>query len=581
MEKLKLEGSGALDFGPARLQWTQGGPLRISLGYRGAYGLGERFDSLNQKGRRVVCEVYEKFCFQGGSSYCPAPFFWTDSGFGLYADTCETTAFDFREGEIVCELPAGCGLTLFSGTPERMIAEYMSLFGPPVLPPDWVFGPWISANRWDSQADVENAVAEAERLGFPVSVVVIEAWSDEATFYIWRGAKYTPKPDGGPLGLADFDFSESPWPDPAGMIERLHAKGIRVLLWQAPVYKKLGPEEPENEQHRLDCEDAVRRGLCVKNADGSPYTIPEGRWFPGSMIPDFTNPETRRAWFEKRRYLVEMGVDGFKTDGGEFVYSDDARFYDGSTGREGRNRYARDYARAYSEWLGEGRVIFSRAGFAGQHRTPLLWAGDQQSVNSELRGALTAGLSAALTGIPFWGFDLAGFAGPLPTPELYMRATQLAAFCPVMQWHSEPDGGQFCELMPGAEGNNERSPWNMERAYSLPGFAERVLKWHLLRQELLPYIRETAWRCAEEYRPMLRPLVYYWPEDARAADCGDEFLLGESLLAAPLMEENADRRSVYLPRGRWRDCKSGAEFEGPVETLSGPGGELALFKRLK
>ena len=74
MEKLKLEGSGALDFGPARLQWTQGGPLRISLGYRGAYGLGERFDSLNQKGRRVVCEVYEKFCFQGGSSYCPAPF---------------------------------------------------------------------------------------------------------------------------------------------------------------------------------------------------------------------------------------------------------------------------------------------------------------------------------------------------------------------------------------------------------------------------------------------------------------------------------------------------------------------------
>ena len=99
--------------------------------------------------------------------------------------------------------------------------------------------------------------------------------------------------------------------------------------------------------------------------------------------------------------------------------------------------------------------------------------------------------------------------------------------------------------------------------------------------ELLPYIRETARRCAEEYRPMLRPLVYYWPEDTRAADCGDEFLLGESLLAAPLMEENADRRSVYLPRGRWRDCKSGAEFEGPVETLSEPGGELALFKRLK
>ena len=79
MEKLKLTGSGSRAFGPARLYWREGAPLRISLAYRGAYGLGERFDALNQKGRRAVCEVEEKFCFQGGKTYCPAPFFWTDS----------------------------------------------------------------------------------------------------------------------------------------------------------------------------------------------------------------------------------------------------------------------------------------------------------------------------------------------------------------------------------------------------------------------------------------------------------------------------------------------------------------------
>lgn len=195
MEKLKLSGSLPHAVGPARLDLTENGKLRIALAYRGAYGLGERFDALNQKGRRVVCEVEEKFCFQGNKSYCPAPFFWTDSGFGLYADTCEVTVFDFREDEIIAELPENCEITLFSGTPESIISEYLSLFGSPVLPPDWAFGPWISANRWSSQADVENAVAEAERLGFPVSALVIEAWSDEATFYIWRGAKYTPKPD--------------------------------------------------------------------------------------------------------------------------------------------------------------------------------------------------------------------------------------------------------------------------------------------------------------------------------------------------------------------------------------------------
>ena len=215
MEKLKLCGTGERRFGKALLVWQEDGSLRVYLDYRGAYGLGERFDALNQKGRRVVCEVEEKFCFQGNKSYCPAPFFWTDSGFGLYAGTCETTVFDFREGEILAQLPEGCEVTLFSGTPEGIISEYISLFGPPVLPPGWAFGPWISANRWSSQADVEAAVAEAEALGFPVSVLVLEAWSDEATFYIWRGAKYAPRPGGAPLSLSDFDFSGSPWPSAA------------------------------------------------------------------------------------------------------------------------------------------------------------------------------------------------------------------------------------------------------------------------------------------------------------------------------------------------------------------------------
>ena len=352
-----------------------------------------------------------------------------------------------------------------------------------------------------------------------------------------------------------------------------------LWLWQAPVYKALGPDEPENEQHRLDCEDAVRRGLCVKNADGSPYTIPEGHWFPGSMIPDFTNPETLESWFAKRRYLLEMGVDGFKTDGGEFVYSEDARFSDGSTGREGKNRYARDYTEAYARFIGPERALFSRAGFAGQHRTPMLWAGDQQSVNSELASALRAGLSAALSGIAFWGFDIAGFAGPLPSPELYLRATQLACFCPVMQWHSEPDGGQFRELMPGAEGNNERSPWNMERAFGLPGFAQEVLYWHRLREALLPYLLETARDCAAQGRPMLRPLVYYWPEDEAALDCEDEFLLGHDLLVAPLLDEGARGRSVYLPSGQWRDLFTGELHEGPKVLDTGETGRIAVFTR--
>ena len=90
----------------------------------------------------------------------------------------------------------------------------MDLFGPAKLPPKWAFGPWISANHWDSQEKVERAVAQAEEHGFPVCALVAEAWSDESTFYVFRGARYVPKPNGGAFRLEDFDFSDSPWPDP-------------------------------------------------------------------------------------------------------------------------------------------------------------------------------------------------------------------------------------------------------------------------------------------------------------------------------------------------------------------------------
>ena len=568
-------GSAALHWKPA----GERGELTIFLCYNCAYGMGEKYNAVNQKGHTAVNEVEEKFCFQGEKTYCPAPFFWTNTGFGLYAATDERTSFRFGADEIYAELPVNCRLTLFAGVPGEIIRDYMALLGPAKLPPKWAFGPWISANHWDSQEKVEHAAAQAGEHGFPVCALVAEAWSDEATFYIFRGARYTPRPDGGAFRMEDFDFSGSPWPDPAGMVQRLHEKGIHFLLWQIPVYKKQGQDEQLNAQNELDRADAAARGLCVHNADGSPYTIPEGHWFAGSMIPDFTNPATEETWFAKRQYLTELGVDGFKTDGGEFIYRDDVLFSDGSSGRAGKNRYAQQYTTAYTKHLSPDQALFSRAGYAGQHTTPIHWAGDQQSQNSELVSALRAGLSAALTGIPFWSFDIGGFAGPLPTLDLYRRATQLACFVPVMQWHSEPDGGQFRELMPGGEGNNERSPWNLAAAYGVPEFVDEMRFWHNLRMNLLPYLYSTALDCVEASMPMMRPLVYHWPEDPLAWDCEDEFLLGDSLLVAPLLEENTEKRTVYLPEGQWIGLFDRRAVAGGQTITAGGNEKLPVFLR--
>ena len=521
---------------------SDGFEVRIAHGYAGAFGLGERYDALNYLGKTAVNAVEEKFCRQGDKTYCPMPFFWTDSGLGVYAETARVTRFEFGRGSITLHLPEGCALHVFSGSPEEIVAAYMRLTGEPVLPPDWVFGPWISANHWDSREKLERAVAQAEEHGFPVSVAVVEAWSDEATFYRFR--------------------SDTLWPEPAEMIARLHEKGIRLILWQIPVYKQLEPHEKPNAQLERDWDEAVRRGLCVKNADGTPYRIPEGHWFAGSLVPDFTNPETVESWFSRREYLTELGVDGFKTDGGEFILSDGARFFDGTDGAEGRNLYPQMYTGAYTEHLKPGQALFSRAGYVGAHTTPILWAGDQVSTFDELRSQLNAGLSASASGVIFWGFDIGGFAGELPSPELYLCATQLACFAPIMQWHSEPDGGQFKLLQPGMDGNNERSPWNIERAFGMTGYTEQVRRWHLLRMELLPYIRAEAAKCVESCRPLMRPMAYAFPGDARCVGIDDEYMFGDALLVAPVLSEGVSEREVYLPGGEWHDFYTGERLPG-------------------
>lgn len=286
------------------------------------------------------------------------------------------------------------------------------------------------------------------------------------------------------------------------------------------------------------------------NSDGTPYTIPKNHWFAGSLVPDFTNQEAVDWWFEKRRYLLDMGVAGFKTDGGEFILTDEVKAANGCTGLELRNLYASSYVEAYSRFIGEDRILFSRAGYTGQQRFPMQWAGDQMSTWEELKHIVSAGLSMGLSGVPFWGFDIAGFAGPMPGLELYLRATQLSVFAPVMQWHSEPDGGQFADILSVNQGNNERSPWNVSRFYGEESVLERLRFHYFLRMNLLPYLYNLALASAKTGLPMMKHLILEYPEDEKVFGIEDCFMLGD-ILVAPVLEEGQEERTVYLPEGNW------------------------------
>lgn len=542
---------------------------RISLAsdYHAVYGLGERYNAVNQKNHKILNKVEEQFCNQNDKTYFPLPFFFTDAQWGLFIDTSRTISFDFSDKIIIdtslCEDNDQC--VLFLGDPQEIIKAFLKLNQPPCLPPKWSFGPWLSAHRWNSEALVEEQLKLLKEHKIPATVMVLEQWSDEATFYVFEGAKYHPQ--NRPFSYDDFAFeTDGKWPNPMNMIQKIHNNGLHLLLWQCPIVKKLEKNEPTNTQHQIDEEEVITKKYIPSNPDGTPYTIPKGHWFPGSMIPDFSNPQARIWWFSKRKYLLDIGVDGFKTDGGEFVYQDNIEFHNGMVGKDMINRYSMEYVKSYHEFIGKERVLFSRAGYIGQQQFPIQWAGDQESTWSELRSVLNAGISAGSSGQIFWGFDIGGFAGDLPSIQLYKRALQMAVFTPIMQLHSEPIGGQFSGMRPTKKFVNDRTPWNMAEYYDDDSLIEKARFYFNLRMNLLPTIYSESIQAVNQCQPIMKHGIIDYPSDPLIIDFNEQYLFSR-LLIAPSVYENENEKEIYLPEGEWYHLFTEQLYQGNQKIL--------------
>jgi alpha-D-xyloside xylohydrolase len=524
------------------------------------YGFGERFNKVNQGGMNLDVHVIEQFTNQNNITYMPMPFFITEKDYGMFLNSSFYTRYSLatefnRLLEIetrINENSPFVDLYIFFGKPKSIIKQYLDIAGDLVLPPKWAFGPWMSSNRWNTQKETLKQVDLTIEYEIPATVVVLEAWSDETTFYVFNDAKYKKHAGNEYLKYEDFSFdSEGKWPDPKKMIDYFHDNNMKLILWQIPVIKYF--EDTEIEQHIVDEQYAINSGFCVANKDGSPYRITDN-WFCNSLVADFTNPQANDWWFNKRKYLLDdLGVDGFKTDGGEFIYHDDLCFYNGKKGDEMRNMYPISYISGYHDFAGKDRVTFSRAGFTGAQKYPIYWAGDQVSTFAELRSVLNAGLSINISGNPFWSFDIAGFAGKLPEFELYIRSTQLAVFCPVMQYHSEPAIKSE---------NNDRTPWNVSEWNNDMSILEKYRRYANIRMNLLPYIYQEAQFIAKNNEPLMRHLIVDYSKDRVVYNIEDEFLFGRSLLIAPIIDEGKMQRDIYLPEGEWIDFWEGTSYTG-------------------
>lgn len=533
--------------------------LGLKTEYNNIFGTGERFDTVNQKGRFTSGLVEERCFYQEEVTYIPIPFFFTEKGVGFYSNSTIPASMRFDDIiEITREAEDGEVFNdcYFTGKPAEIMKEYYSVCGKPVLPPDWVFGVWISANGWNRTEEIYEAIDEMRSLDYPASVLVLEPWSDEKTYRIW---------------------SEDRFHNHEKMMKDVKEAGLHVVLWQISTIHKTYP-------HRIcaDYGEALENGYYVKNADGTPYYIPDG-WCKGDLVMDFSNPDACKWWFGERKHLLDEGVEGFKTDGGEYLFDHTLKLFDGTTGLAARNKHPLQYQKAYNDFMRENGVngiTFSRSGYAGSQCSPLHWAGDQSSEWRELRGQYTAGITAGLSGLIFWGFDIGSLAGELPDKQLYLRSTALACFCPVMQWHSTvmPD-----QLAPRSNKDeyNDRSPWNLARQFKDDEIACISAKFARLRHQMIPYISEEAKYCVENSRPLMAHLCFDYPNDKKAWDTNDEYMFGRSLLVAPILTENTFERDVYLPEGKWTDFFDGMEYEGNnTYTLGCPLDKALVFKKV-
>ena len=354
-------------------------------------GFGERFDALDQRGTELDSVVFEQYKSQGAErkTYLPMPFAHVagGAGWGFHVRTARRVWFDVGASDdrmLWIEAETGADgaieIAFWDGSPREVLAGFLrdaesAGGGRAEELPDWVFRLWASGNEWNTQAEVLRQVDAHRDHRIPVGSVVIEAWADESTFTTWRDARSTVSDGAEPKRLVDFDFPpDGAWPDPKGMTDELHRRDIRLHLWQIPLIK-MRPHPTG--QVAQDAAAAIRDGVLIREPgpDGRlrPYRN-RGWWFPLGLMPDLTDERAARWWTEKRRYLVdEIGIDGFKTDGGEHAWGRELVYLDGRLGDEKNNTFPVAYAKAFGEsaaqvWQGARDVQPRRV-----HRQPGAW----------------------------------------------------------------------------------------------------------------------------------------------------------------------------------------------------------------
>jgi len=350
-----------------------------------------------------------------------------------------------------------------------------------------------------------------------------------------------------------FHWDNDKFPDPAAFVKKFAERGIELIPNIKPAFLTSHPLY----------EEIAAKGLFVKNADGSPFVTEF--WDGLGSYLDFTNPAAAAFWKEQvQSALLSTGMHATWNDNNEFDIKDaDALSYGfgGGTVIASRIRPILTYLMNAASFTAQRETypklrpfLSTRSGGIALRRLAQTWSGDNRTAFPDLRYCHNIGLTMSISGLSFYGHDVGGFHGAMPSRELLLRWIQHGIFEPRFTIHSWNEDG------------SATMPW------SYPDILPAVQKLFAQRSRLIPYLYHCAYRAVEEEIPMnAPPLLYY--DDKELYTQNDTMLVGTDMLVPFIFDEGVTETSVYLPRGeRWylgETCYEGGQcVRVPIETES-------------
>jgi alpha-D-xyloside xylohydrolase len=474
------------------------------------FGCGESFTGLNKRGQKMVLWACDTQSTASKQMYKPAPFFMSSRGYGMFVHTTSPVTMDFgytHEGSKTLFVGDDqLDIFFFIGSPKEILTEYTNITGKSSMPPLWSFGLWMSRFSYRSQKEVMTVADKLRKNKVPCDVIHIDAG--------WFKSGIN----------CDFEFDQKNFPDPKKMNAELKEKGFKTSLWQIPYFTPLNPIFNE----------VVKKKLYIKDGNGNVATE--------DAILDFSNEETIDWYSKKIKALLRLGIAVIKTDFGEAAPLK-GLYASGRNGFYEHNNYPLRYTQLVSkitQEINHESLIWSRSSWAGGQRNPVHWGGDAEVSDAGMAGSLRGGLSFGLSGFSFWSHDIGGFSGA-PKEELFKRWTFFGMFTSHSRVHGFPP----------------REPWEFGDEF-LKIFRKMVE----MRYRLMPYISTQAYMASQNGWPMLKAMFLNYPDDPTTWNLEEQYMFGDDMLIAPLLEENTIERNVYLPKGKWINYLTNEVYDG-------------------